>query len=147
MPGYDKLLEKVGLKSGCDSCPKKGGAKHKKSMKKGGAKKGGMGWGCACGCPNCAQCAKKGGAKHKTMKKGGACGKKHAKGGMSCGMRSKSMKKGGMKHKTMKKLHPRKVHHKKPNHMKLRVKTMKMKKGMKGAPKGLLFNLRKTFGL
>jgi hypothetical protein len=127
MPGYDKLLEKVGLKSGIGCGCAKGGAKHKKSMKKGGAKKGG--------------------AKHKTMKKGGACGKKHAKGGMSCGMRSKSMKKGGMKHKTMKKLHPRKVHHKKPNHMKLRVKTMKMKKGMKGAPKGLLFNLRKTFGL
>jgi len=45
----------------------------------------------------------------------------------------------------MKKLHPRKVHHKKPRHMKLRVKTMK--KGMKGAPKGLLTGLRKSLGL
>jgi hypothetical protein len=123
MPGYDKLLAKVGLKSGCDSCPKKGGMKRK-SMKKGGM----------------------------------AHGKKHSKGGMSCGMKRKSMKKGGMahgkkhtkggmKHKTMKKLHPRKVHHKKPKHMKLRAKTMKMKKGMKAAPKGLLSGLRKSLGL
>ena len=100
MPGYDKLLEKVGLKSGSGCGCAKGGAKHKKGGMAHGmkhAKKGGMGWGCACGCPKCAQCAKKGGAKHKkSMKKGGmAHGKKHAKGGMSCGMRSKSMKKGG----------------------------------------------------
>ena len=127
MPGYDKLLQSVGLKSSCGSCAKKGGAKHKKSMKKGGMAHG---------------------MKRKSMKKGGmAHGKKHGKGGMSCGMRSKSMKKGGMKHKTMKKLHARKVHHKKTGYMKLRGKTMKMKKGMKGRPKGLLSGLRKSLGL
>lgn len=62
MPGYDKLLEKVGLKSSCGSCPKKGGAKRK-SMKRKSAKKGGM----SCGMRS--KSMKKGGMKHKTMKK------------------------------------------------------------------------------
>ena len=29
MPGYDKLLESVGLKDSCSSCPGKGRVKHK----------------------------------------------------------------------------------------------------------------------
>ena len=88
MPGYDKLLEKVGLKSECASCPKKGGAKKggmahgmkHKSMKKGGSS-----------CSMKRKSMKKGGMKHKTMKKLHPRKVHHKK--------SKHMK---LKHKTMK---------------------------------------------